>query len=188
MDERNPYAPSRASLESGTASDQSHVTGVWREGSVLVMQPGAPLPNRCVKCNEPAAPPTDERKLYWHHPGIYALIILNLLIYLIVALVVRKSAIVSPGLCLDHKRRRRNAIIVMWLGLLLGFALFYAAAVTTSDNSTELSLAGVLFLIAGLAWGIVFGRIVAAKRIDAAYVRLKGCGPQFLDSLPPLQR
>ena len=69
-----------------------------------------------------------------------------------------------------------------------GFALFYAAAVTTSDNSTELSLAGVLFLIAGLAWGIVFGRIVAAKRIDAAYVRLKGCGPQFLDSLPPLQR
>ena len=188
MDERNPYAPTPASLERGTTSNQVHVTGVWRDGNVLVMQPGAPLPNRCVKCNESAEPPTGERKLYWHHPGIYALIIINMLIYIIVALVVRKSAIVSPGLCLEHQKRRRNAIIVAWLGVLLGFALFYAAAVTTSDNSAQLSLGGLLLLLAGIIWGIVFGRIVHAKRIDTAYVRLKGCGTQFLESLPPFQR
>ena len=32
---------------------------------------------------------------------------------------------------------------------------------------------------------MAFGRIVYAKRIDALYVRLRGCGVEFLDSLPP---
>src|SRR5262249_29712640 len=27
--------------------------GVWRDGSLLVMQKGATLPNRCLKCNAP---------------------------------------------------------------------------------------------------------------------------------------
>jgi hypothetical protein len=187
MDERNPYAPTRASLERGTASAQAHNAPVWRYGAVLVMAPGASLPHRCVKCNEPADQPTAERKVYWHHPGIYALIILNLLIYLIVALIVRKQAIVSPGLCVQHKKRRRNALLVAWLGVVLGLASFVAAARDTSSDGPALALAGILLILAGLLWGIIVGRVVYAKRIDRAYVRLKGCGVPFLESLPPFE-
>ena len=189
MDARNPYAPTQASLQRGITSGQAHSSAVWRDGGVLVMEQGAPMPNRCVKCNAPAELPTDERKLYWHHPGIYALILINLLIYLIVALIVRKSAIVSPGMCVEHRKRRRNAILVGWLVALGGIVLFFAAA-ASGDSDTSLSLVGIgiLLLLAGMLWGIVLGRVVYAKRIDAAYVRLKGCGVPFLDSLPPFDR
>ncbi len=186
--ERNPYAPSRATLESGTSSAHAATTGIWRDGSVLVMHPMAPLPHRCVKCNEAADQPTAERKVYWHHPGIYALILLNLIIYAIVAAIVRKRAIVAPGLCVQHKRRRRNALLVGWGGFALGIALFFAAGATESENGPMLVLAGIVSILAGIVWGIAFARVVYAKRIDELHVRLGGCGAAFLDSLPPFTR
>lgn len=188
MDARNPYAPTPASLESGTSSVHAETAGVWRDGNVLVMQPHASLPHRCVKCNAAADQPIRERKVYWHHPGIYALILINLIIYAIVALIVRKKAIVSPGLCLEHKQRRRNAFIVGWAGFALGIGLFFAAGATESENGPVYVLAGIISILVGIVWGIVFGRIVYAKRIDEVYVRLTGCGTLFLDSLPPFTR
>jgi hypothetical protein len=35
---------------------------------------------------------------------------------------------------------------------------------------------------------MIFSRIVYPKRIDKEYVRLKGCGAEFLDSLPHFPR
>ncbi len=186
MDERNPYAPSRASLESGTSSLHASSSGLWRDGNVLVMQPTASLPHRCVKCNAVADQPTRERKVYWHSPGVYVLVLVNLIIYAIVAAIVRQRAIIAPGLCAEHKKRRRNAILVAWLIALVGIGLFYAAITGAApDSTTELSIAGILTIVASIMWGLVFGRIVYAKRIDLLYVRLRGCGVEFLDSLPP---
>lgn len=183
--ERNPYAPSRATLESGTSSAHAAQTGVWRDGKTLVMQPNASLPQRCVKCNDAADQPIPERKVYWYHPAVYILIVINLLIFLIVALAVRKTAVVTAGLCVEHKQRRRNAILVAWAGVALGVGLFVAASATDSENWPLLALGGIVSILAGIIWGIVFGRVVYAKRIDKVHVRLGGCGAEFLDSLPP---
>jgi hypothetical protein len=186
MDERNPYAPSRASLRSGDAppaGDQSGVTA-WRNQNVLVMIPDTPLPPRCIKCNEPADEPTKVRKVYWHHPGVYALILINLIVYAIVAAIVRKKALVAPGLCAEHKKRRRLGLAIGWGGVLAGIGLM-TWGVEDADHVAYVPI-GSLVLLISIILSMFLSRVVVARKIDQSYVWLRGCGAQFLDSLPPL--
>jgi len=180
----NPYAPSRASL---TATDRASAVddnSVWRDGKVLITLVDAEMPHRCIKCNEPADEPTKKRKVYWHHGALYLLILINALIYAIVALVVRKKALVSAGLCTEHKKRRRNALIFGWTGTIVGLVLMGHGLGSSSSGSGVESLVGILAILVSIIAGMIFGRIVYAKKIDKTYVRLKGCGVDFLDSLP----
>ncbi len=186
MDDRNPYAPSRASLNVTGVPPSVNASGgvaVWRDGDVLITLPGAEMPKRCVKCNEPAHEPSKARKVYWHHPTIYFLLLVNVIIYAIVATIVRKKAFVNAGLCTEHKGRRRIALAVGWTGALGGIVLTFVGA--ASSWGAGGALLGVLLIIVSLLVGVFFGRIVYAKRIDKSYVRLKGCGTAFLNSLPP---
>ncbi len=185
MEEPNPYAPSRASLSQPAQAPQAATAAsIWRDADQLVALPGAELPPRCVKCNEAAVAPTRERKLYWHHPTLYLLILLNMLIYIVVALIVRKKAIVAPGLCSEHKKRRRIALTGVWAGFLGGLALLVMSMSDSVANGGILVLVATLLWIATAIGGVLFARIVYPKRIDKSYVRLKGCGAPFLDSLP----
>jgi hypothetical protein len=181
----NPYAPSRASIEGAAVQPGRDGAGaaVWRDGDELVTLPGASMPDRCVKCNEPANAPTRARKVFWHHPAIYLILFLNVIIYAIVAMVVRKKAIVNPGLCAEHKTRRQRAITFGWAGFLGGLVLVYLGA--ASSFGFWGMVGGVVVMLGSIAGGIIFGRIVYARAIDKSYVRLKGCGESFLNSLPP---
>ena len=183
MSERNPYAPSQASLTPGTPSGPAPERPVraWRDGSVMVMLRGTEIPHRCVKCNEPADEPTKTRTVYWYSPWLLLLILLSIIIFAIVAMIVRKHAVVSPGLCADHKKRRRNVIAGAWIGVVAGFLLIYAGVSTSSGAQSAI---GVLALLISIVVGIAMGRIVHAARIDTEYVRLKGCGKPFLETLP----
>lgn len=181
MDEHNPYAPSRASL-AGAAVAPAGGGGTWRDGAVLVMSRDASLPPRCIRCNEPAQEPTKNRKVYWHSPWLYLLLILNLLIYAIVAAIVRKKANVAPGLCYAHKKRRRIGIAIAWTLLLGGVALL---SLGVAGGESAGIAGGTLLILVALLVSISVTRILRATRIDAQYIRLKGCGPEFLDSIPP---
>jgi hypothetical protein len=180
-DKHNPYAPSRASL-AGAAVTPADSRGVWRDGAVLILSPDASLPSRCVRCNKPSEEPTKDRKVYWHSPWLYLLIIANILIYAIVAVIVRKKAIVAPGLCSAHKRRRRKGISFAWTLLIAGFALLFKSVTTRTGIGV---LGGLLLILLAAIVSTIVTRILRPKRIDAQYVRLKGCGPAFLDSMPP---
>jgi hypothetical protein len=149
----------------------------------LVTLPGASLPRRCVKCNEPAHEPTKARKVYWHHPALYLLLLANVIIFAVVASVMRKKAIVVPGLCAEHKKRRRYAVTQGWTGFLSGLVLLYVGAASVLGFWGM--MLGVLVMVGSIVWGMIFSRVVYAKRIDKSYVRLKGCGAPFLDPLPP---
>ncbi|MDB5289146.1 MAG: hypothetical protein JWL69_387 [Phycisphaerales bacterium] len=156
--------------------------GVWREGKQIIASKGAVLPNRCVKCNEPAAGSPLKRTLYWHHPAMYLLIFAGIIIYAIVALIVRQSGTVTVCLCQKHRTRRTYAILGGWLGALLGIVLlFYAAGGNMPGLFVPLGI--VLFLTAIIA-GVVIARILAPTRIDAQYLWLRGAGPEFLNTLP----
>ncbi len=181
MDQHNPYAPSRASL-AGAAVIPAESGGIWRDGAVLVLSPEASLPPRCVKCNEPAEEPTKSRRVYWHSPWIYLLILLNIIIYAVVAVIVRKKAMVAPGLCSAHKRRRRMGIGIAWTLLLGGFALMFTGI--GGDKPAGIA-GGLLLILVAVIVSTSVTRIVRPKRIDAQYVRLKGCSPAFLESMPP---
>ena len=104
--ERNPYAPSQATLkQSGPPSGQlnSRATA-WRYRKMLVMVPETALPDRCIKCNAPAHEPTKERKVYWHHPAVYVLILINVILYAIVGAIVRSAQWWRPA-CVRYTRK-----------------------------------------------------------------------------------
>ncbi|MDB5302093.1 MAG: hypothetical protein JWO87_3756 [Phycisphaerales bacterium] len=156
--------------------------GVWREDKKIVASKGAVLPSRCVKCNGPAGGSPITRTLYWHHPALYLLILPGILIYAIVALIVRQSGTVTVCLCNKHRSQRIYAILGGWLGALLGIVcLFYAAVGHMPELFVPLGI--VLFLTSIIA-GVIIARIVTPSRIDAQYLWIRGAGPEFLNTLP----
>jgi len=162
----NPYSPPKAVLVEHAAG------GYWRDGKLVVMPPGGTLPPRCVKCNAPALQPMKPRKVYWHHPAWYLLVFVYMIIYIIVALIVRRRAEVTYGVCAKHRTRRRIFIAVGWIGVPL-FALLIGV-------NPILGITGVL---AALLAGIIGSRLVYPRRITKDEVRLAGCGEAFLASL-----
>lgn len=158
---------------------------VWRQGRTLVMAKDAALPDRCVKCNVPTGGQKLPRSLYWHHPAIYAVILLNLLIYVVVALIVRKRANIAVGLCEKHRAIRKRAILTAWILVLIGAGLIIVgiAAGSGADNAWMI-LGGIVLLLFAAVYGAVRARIVRARRMDGDYVWLDGVCRPYLEELP----
>ena len=156
-------------------------SGVWRDGSKLVMAKDAQLPDRCVKCNSPAPDPKFRKKLSWHHPAIYILIFVALLIYLVVAMVLRKSITVGLGLCEEHKAKHRRNVFITWALILLSVGGF-VLAVIAEDNT--LVLLGILLLLAGIIYAVAVVRIVTPAKIDDKFAWLRGVNKDYLNELP----
>src|SRR5437016_4367972 len=100
-------------------------------------------------------------------PGLYLLIFLNLLIYLIVAVFVRQRAKISLGLCEKNRSTRVKSISATWILTLLGVGLLIARIVIENG---WLDLRGVILFLAGAIYGVVRGRIVTPRRIDKEHV------------------
>ena len=156
---------------------------VWRDGQSLVMASGAELPCRCARCNSPVTRPPIKRTLYWHQQWIYLLIVLSLLIYVIVALIVRKKAVARIPLCDQHRQKRWMIIAASWLMALVGIGTF-AAGVGAQTGGGAALLAGLVLFITGIVLGIWKGRLVVAKKIDSGKVWISGFCRQYLDGLP----
>jgi hypothetical protein len=174
----NPYAPSRATLASDEVRTGAHL---WRLKKILIMSRDGDLPPRCVKCNETADEPTKTRTVYWHHPGFYVLLLINIILYAVVALIARKTAKVSPALCAQHKQRRTKGILIAWSGFIVGFV---AMSIALGSNHMAVGLLLLFAMLGAIITGLVMSRVVYAKRIDDRYVQLKGCGDAFLSDLP----
>lgn len=162
----NPYAPPRAAV------DTSAVAEYWRDGKGVVLRPGGTLPPRCVKCNEPAAQPMQPRKVYWHHWAWYLLVFVNIVIYAVVALIIRRKADVTYGVCARHRMRRRMFICIGVGGVVLG-----ALAIAVDPA------VGMIVALAALVAGLFGSRLAYPTRITKEEVRLAGCNEAFLDSL-----
>ncbi|HJY76373.1 MAG TPA: hypothetical protein VKE95_07055 [Burkholderiales bacterium] len=115
------------------------------------------------------------RKVSWHHPAWFLLFLVNIVIFLIVALIVRKKAHVTFGVCAWHRRRRRIFIASGWSGLLIGSVMTIAGGAWT--------IIGICMMLAAILIGIIGARLAYAARITPAEVRLAGCGRAFLDSI-----
>jgi hypothetical protein len=173
----NPYAPPKAEPGAdprffGTAE------GLRREGDLLVIPVhGARFPDRCVICNQPSVKRL-MRKVYWHPQILYLLICTGVLIYAIVSLIVRKMASFEVGLCDAHAKRRRNGILLGWLG----FFGCLVATVAVADRAPALMFVFLIGMIALPVVGVVMVQVVTPKRIDSVNAWLK-VGRPFLDSL-----
>jgi hypothetical protein len=154
--------------------------GVWRSGSKLVMSLGADLPPRCVKCNVPTHLRL-KRRLTWHHPVLYILLFVAVLIYLIVAMILRKAATVNLGVCDEHLQKRRRDLGITWGLVLLGL-LGFVAAIWFYDGNYF--LIGALSFVVGLIYGLVAVRLVTPAKIDERFVWLRGVNKEYLNELP----
>ena len=172
---QNPFAPPSAPL--GISDSEG---SYWRDGQVLVTRRDADLPDFCVKCGEPAVE-MKRRAYYWHHPALYLLAFCALLIYLIVAIIARRKATVTVGLCQQHRRRRLTGVAVGWGSAVAGVVIAIAGG---AYDSCGVMVAGLLVFLVGIITGMFMARVLYAERIDKDFARLKGCGEAFLAMLP----
>lgn len=170
-------------LREGAAPPPS---AAWRSGKHLVIPVEAALPERCLKCNVDV--PEDGRltkKVYWYHWLVYFLLLINILVFVIVALVLRKRAHVTLSLCREHRAKRLRHIIVAWTLSLTGIISFvFGLTGTTTNQSAAFTGLGVLLVIAGIIYGATLGRILVPTRIKDGFAWLRGAGPKFLHTLP----
>ena len=143
-----------------------NVATIWRSKSLLVMTKQAPLPDRCVKCNAPTHHRL-KRSLRWHHPALYILIVGGFLFYVILALVLSKTATINVGLCETHAAARKRDLLITWMLALLSFASFYFAVVA---DQTNLFVVGLALFLGAVVYGIVKTRVVAPQKIDDHYL------------------
>lgn len=174
VDKRNPYAPPRAPV--GVVKD----TQCARDGKAVVVQSGNDLPPRCITCNAPVKGPIKEVKLYWHSPWLYLLVLINILVYAVVGLLVRRTVKVSPGLCKVHSAQRARRIL-MFLGVGAGSCAIAIGLLTAGESGPAIAFFLLTLLL--LVMGMLASRKVYAKKIAKDYACLGGCKEPFLASL-----
>lgn len=176
----NPYAPPSAPL--GGVGDRP-ADGVWQDGKIVVCSHNASFPDRCVKCNQPAGGYRLKRKLTWHPSGWYALILINILVYAIVARIIQKKALLHVGLCETHRKRR-----LWFMGLGLALPLLGAVGCSAAIENPNAIWIGMIGVISGIVLLIVGTSVLAAESIDERFARIRGAHRRFVESLPPFHR
>lgn len=186
----NPYAPPRSEVQTPVEAPlgQTHNAGVWRNSaSLLVMQKGMHLPNRCLVCNGPAAVQYP-KKMYWHHPGLYLLILMGPLIYVIAALIGRKKADVVLPLCAEHAAKRKKAATISTLLIVIGLVAMMGSCTQIEGDGASFALillVGLVILVTGAIVSAVGANLIIPKKIDDYYVWLGKVSGSYLSALPP---
>jgi hypothetical protein len=141
------------------------------------------LPPFCVKCGQPASGNPIVKRFSWHHPAVYLLILVALLIYVIVALIVRKTIRVGVPLCAQHAQRRSLWITLAWVLPLIGIADAFVLPRFTVDPDWIVLLV-VAFILAGLVIWAVVGNPIRPRSIDNFSAEFSGFCEPFLEQIP----
>ncbi len=154
------------------------------DGNKLIIPQGAALPtNICIKCGAPANGKPLKKNYYWHSQWIYILI-LSPLIYIIVAMIVRKQQLLYLPLCDEHRARRKRMILIGW-GLIAGGIAALFAIPALGDNGAGVAILLMFALvIAGIVVIISGANLIRPTFIDASYGSYSGASRAFLDQLP----
>jgi len=168
--------------QGGYDNGQNDCVGVWQEGNLVVAIKDATFPNRCIKCNEMAEPERITRKLSWHNPGLFAVLILcGPLIYIIASAITSKRATVQLPLCTKHKESRKLITMVGYSIIGLAFLLVIPSAIF---GIMEGYILAVLMFLAGAIVAGVGKSIVRATKIENDYVWMKDACDAFRHQLP----
>lgn len=179
----NPYAP----LSDSDPTGYEPMGQIFHKGKLLVVHKRSLLPDRCVKCNEPTQDRL-RRKLSWHNPLVYLLILFNLLIYALVALSVRKTAVFDIPLASRYKSARIRWMVTAWLIFLVSIALLVLGIVVSERGENVFSTFCIIqfpfAFITSLLMGVFGCRVVYASKIDDQYAWIGGTCEEFRQSFP----
>jgi hypothetical protein len=187
----NPYAaPQLPAGYQPVPAAGGQLAGLWRQGNILVMHKAAPLPDICVKSNQPAQRRL-KRNLHWHHPALALLILIGILVYVVVALILTKRATIMLPLTEEWYARRQRRLLIAWSWGLVSLALIVGGiALAIQTDRGEFGLAALAGFISGLA-ALIYGQyacsLVRPKRMTDQYIWLVGAHPDFLNRLEAWQ-
>ncbi len=160
------------------------VWDAWRDGDQLVIGADAHLPDRCVKTDLPAQGHTADIVAIWHEPALYWLLVLNPMIYIIVAYAVGTRVVVTLGVTPAALSASRREWILTWVLLGGGVAAWLAAVVLQAPQLFWLGLALMALAIPVYLFG---ARLVRVTRLDGDRVWIRGVHPAYLARLPELR-
>ncbi|HKF20423.1 MAG TPA: hypothetical protein VKE93_02575 [Candidatus Angelobacter sp.] len=160
---------------------------IVRQGSKLIVPaplPGqaAVLPPLCVKCGAAADGKPVDKTYYWHHPALYVLL-LSPLIYVIVALIVRKTMRVRLQLCAGHAKRRSTAVTLSWVLPLAGIADIFVL-MSLNVNQGVIALVSIVLMLSGLVIWAVVNSPIRPTMIDSTRGEFTGACAAFLEHVP----
>ena len=162
---------------------------ITRDGKKLIVptaMPGLtiPLPPPCVKCGAPANGKPVTKTFSWHHPALYLVALVGLVIYVIVAMIVRKSIRLTVPLCASHAQKRSMAVILSWVIPLIGVADAFILPNLGMDGGVA-----VLITIACLLTGLIIWAVVSypirPRYIDQYRAEFTGLCEAYLQQFPP---
>jgi hypothetical protein len=152
-----------------------------RQGRDLIVWKGATLPPYCVKCGIVSHQQPVERKFYWHSPLLYLTILAGVLVYAIVAMIVRKRFDLAVPLCDSHFRLRRIWLSVSAALMLVAFpALFVGLSMDYPGTGIVVCLATLLG--GAIAWSSV-APILRPTRITEEMAVFRGAHESFFGRL-----
>lgn len=165
----------------------SPAPGITRQGSKLLITlavPGQPvvLPeSTCIRCGQPANGKPVSKSYYWHHPALY-IALLSPIIYVILAVIVRKSMKLTVPLCAQHAQRRSIGVILAWVLPLAGIADAIILPQFNVDAGIVV-LACLGLIVAGLVIWAVVGNPIRPQRIDQLYGEFTGFCEAYLQPI-----
>ena len=161
--------------------------GVFRRGRELIMHKHTQLPARCIKSNEPVDHWLN-RSLSWHPRIVYALIVLGILPYALVALITQKKAKIRVPMSTAVVKRRRQKILAAWLFALAGIGTVVAAIINAKKGNEAtigwLLIAGFTTTIVAAIYGVIASNPIKVMKINDSHIWLRGFHPDYLDALP----
>jgi hypothetical protein len=169
----------------GSGPEHDATWHAWRDGDLLVMAPDAVLPDRCVKTDLPANGRTSDVGLLWHDPRVYWLLVLNPIVYLVVARAVGTSVVVMVPVteaALAAARRARRLVAAL---LASGATAWVCAALLAR---AELFWLGFALMALSIPVYLLGARFIRVHRLEGERVWIAGASPGFLARLPEAPR
>ena len=161
------------------------MTNARRSGRKIVIPVnGGQLPSRCVKTGEPVTESQMKTKtLYWCTPWAALSILLNLIVYLILYLALRKKVIVAiPMSQAGRTILRKHAFVA--IGLAVGGIALTVVGFINLDRFGWLPFVGILLLLVGLIYGLIKANALRVSKIANGEAWLTGACTEFLSTLP----
>jgi hypothetical protein len=180
----NPYAsPTVASIAPPGPASGLSLNGVWVDGKALVVPPGAVLPRRCVKTNEPISEKDMAAKTFtWCPRWVIIVFLFSRLLGFIVYFIARHTFKVTYGIHPDVRRKRRNRMLISGLVCVTCIALIPVTAMLDQPEiPVALCFGGVI--VSSVILMLLAGQLSVKTHKKGAYW-IVGCSPEFLLSIP----
>jgi hypothetical protein len=149
------------------------------EGKSLVVPKNAPFPPICVRTGvtEDLIARPLRVSLSWHQPAVYFAILANILIYVIFALIFRKTSVHAIYLSRTARAAQVKWHLANW-GIFLGSWLLFGAAV--AQESGVIGLTAAAAFVASIIIYFTKVRLLHATKVDADDAYIGGIAPDVM--------